>query len=309
MRLLAPIVLFVYNRPSYTQKVLDCLAANAEAKDSILYIYCDGTKQGANKDVLHKIEETRSIARKENRFKAVQVVEQSGNMGLANSIMTGVSEICNKYGSIIVLEDDIATSPFFLRYMNDALHTYKDVEGVGSISGYWYPTKKHLPEVFFLKSQSCWGWATWTRAWNAFEPDGSKLLSKLTAGGLTREFDLEGSMKYTEMLRQQIAGKIDSWAIRWDATNFTLNKMSLFSSLSLVQNIGFDGSGIHSKDVNYYDVVLSDHPINVPLLPVVEDSSARKALVQFYRKINKDIFFRRLHKLFSILRVGIKPVR
>jgi hypothetical protein len=304
MSLLAPIVLFVYNRPSYTQKVLDALAANTEAKSSILYIYCDGAKEGASTELLLKIEETRKVAKKESRFREVRVVEQQHNMGLANSVIAGVSEICNKYGSIIVLEDDIVTSPFFLQYMNDALRIYKDVESIGSINGYWYPTKGELPELFFLKNQSCWGWATWARAWNAFETNGSKLFEELKARNLARKFDLDGTMKYTRMLEQQITGRIDSWAIRWDATNFVLNKLSLYSNISLVQNIGFDGSGTHSGEENYYNVLVSDHPVKVLLLPVIESRDARKSLMGFYRKINRDVFFRRLHRILSLFKSG-----
>jgi glycosyltransferase involved in cell wall biosynthesis len=299
----APLVLFVYNRPLYTQKVLDALAANPEAKHSFLYIYCDGAKQNATDDVLHKIEETRKLARSENRFKSVKIIEQPANKGLANSIIAGVSEICNKYGSIIVLEDDTVTSPFFLRYMNEALQIYKDVDKVGSICGYWYPTQKQVPELFFLKNPSCWGWATWLRVWNTFETDGIKLLSKLNEKKLTKKFDLEGSMQYTQMLKDQISGKVDSWAIRWEAGNFINNKMSLYPGFSLVQNIGFDGSGVHSGSTNYFDVPLSDKPITVSLLPIVESGDARVALIQFYKSMKKGIFVRLLHRFLRLLNI------
>jgi hypothetical protein len=301
MSLLAPIVLFVYNRPDKTQIVLNALAANPEAKQSILYIYCDGEKAGASNETLEKIKQTRRIAKNENRFKEVKVIEQADNKGLSNSIITGVTEICNKYGSIIVLEDDIVTAPFFLSYINTALHFYKDEERVGCISAYWYNTKTQLPETFFLKAQSCWGWGTWKNSWKEFEPDGNKLLAKLEASKLTREFDLDGSIKYTNMLKDQITGKNHSWAIRWDAVNFLKKKLCLYPCSSLVQNIGFDGDGVHSDATNYYNVSLSNGPIKVLPVPLVESNEARNALIAFNKKINKAIFYNRLRKLFLLV--------
>ena len=151
---LAPIILFVYNRPDHTEMVLNKLAVNQEAKDSVLYIYCDGVKYEANCETQQKIKDTRSIAKKEKRFKEVVILEQIENKGLANSIIDGVTKICKEYGAVIVLEDDILVSQFFLGYMNAALELYKDFDSVGSVNGYWYPIKDVMPETFFLKNQS-----------------------------------------------------------------------------------------------------------------------------------------------------------
>jgi len=298
--LFAPVLLFAYNRPLNTQKVLDNLAANAEAEKSTLHIYCDGAKPGANSDTLYKINETRLIANSETRFKDVKVVEQSENKGLSKSVIEGVTQICNQYGSVIVLEDDIIISPYFLKYMNEALQKYKEIDEVGCISGYWYPTKKQLPETFFLKSQSCWGWATWLRAWQNFETDGTRLLKVLNENNINKQFDLDGSIQYTQMLKDQISGKIDSWAVRWDAVNFINNKLCLYPGKSLVQNIGFDGSGIHSGTDNYYYVNPSNQPVILNSVPLIECNDARNALIQFYKQLNKALFYQRLRKAVSL---------
>jgi len=172
---LAPIVLFTYNRPEHTQQVLDALALNNEAKESILYIYCDGAKPLATEQELEKINTVKSIATKEHRFKEVVVIEQQKNKGLANSIIDGVSEIINEHGKIIVLEDDIVTSKGFLKYMNDALKCYENNENVMHISGFMYPHQQQLPETFFYNVTLCWGWATWQRAWQYFNPNALQL--------------------------------------------------------------------------------------------------------------------------------------
>ena len=302
MSQLSPIVLFIFNRPLSTQKVLDYLSANAEAQNSILHIYCDGPKNDVSYDMLQKIHETRTIARKENRFKEVRIVEESINKGLSNSIIDGVTKICKEFGSVIVLEDDIITSPFFLQYMNQALVLYKDVEGVGSINGYWYPVKEKMPDTFFLKNQSCWGWATWEREWNLFESDGLKLHQLLKEKKLGNDFDLDGAIGYTKMLSDQIAKKNDSWAIRWDASMFLAEKVSLYPGMSLVKNIGFDGSGVHCDITDEYTSALANEPIKIFFVSASENLEARKALINFYKSNRKKHLIKKVYSLLGLIR-------
>jgi len=306
----APIVLFVYNRPSHTKLVLDNLSKNSESKESRLFIYCDGPKYNVKEQLLERINETRAIARTESRFKEVTIIEQPSNKGLANSVIEGVTNLCNEYGSVIVLEDDILPSPYFLKYMNTALELYKDVDKVGSINGYWYPVFGNIPKTFFLKNQSCWGWATWKRAWDLFERDGSILYEKIVSRKLSRDFDLSGSIRYTKMLKDQVEEKNDSWAIRWDASMYLAEKLSLYPCKSLVKNIGFDGSGIHSGNANYYEVSLSENPILVTEIPLEESLIARSLLIKFYRRLKRHYLlnqFKRLaykfipHKFLSVI--------
>lgn len=297
---LAPIGLFVYNRPFHTKMVLNNLAANEEAKDTILYIFCDGAKQDVTENTLRKINETRSIAKAENRFKEVKIIEQMKNKGLANSIIDGVSKLCEEYGYAIVIEDDIVTSPFFLRYMNNALMLYMDINSVGSINGYWVPTKQKVSETFFLRNQSCWGWATWARAWNLFERDGVKLLNRIRDAKLNKQFDLDGAIQYTKMLEDQTLNKNDSWAIRWDASMFLANMLSLYPKKTLVENIGFDGTGIHSDVTTMYFSELANEPINLFAIPVQESEHGRKALIHFYKRERRKSLLLKLASVFTI---------
>lgn len=301
---LAPIILFVYNRPLSTQKVLDALSENLEAIDSLLFVFCDGAKNGTDEIGKSRINETRAIVRNENRFKKVIIYEYNENRGLANSIIEGVTQICNTYGSVIVLEDDIVTSKYFLSYMNKALEKYREVDSVGSINGYWYPITEKMDETFFLKNQSCWGWATWDRAWSLFESDGNKLYQQLKNKKMTHEFDLNGAIKYTKMLTDQISKKNDSWAIRWDASMFIAEKLSLYPCFSLVKNIGFDGSGFHSRTTNFFDVTLSSCPVEVNNISVIESRVARNALIKFYKLLNRDYFINRVKRLFRFTNIS-----
>jgi putative methyltransferase (TIGR04325 family) len=247
----APIALFVYNRPWHTLQTLQALAKNALAKDAILYVFADGAKTDATPEQLKKITETRAIIRKQVWAKQVHIFEKDTNAGLANSIIAGVNQVLEKHDTIIVLEDDILVSPYFLQYMNDGLEMYKEEKKVASIHGYNYPIENYqLPDTFFVKGADCWGWATWADRWKVFEKDATKLMHALVSSNLVNEFDIDGTYSYAAMLQDQIDGKVDSWAIRWYASAFLQNMFTLYPKRSLIYNIGIDNSGTHSGSID-----------------------------------------------------------
>jgi hypothetical protein len=230
------------------------------SSESELYIYSDYPK---NEAASAAVREVREYIKTVNGFKKVEIIYQEKNLGLAKSIVSGVTEIVQRFGKVIVLEDDLVTSPYFLTYMNDALDIYENDDQVACIHGYTYPIKNPVPETFFLKGADCWGWGTWKRAWELYEPDGQILLDKLVERKLEYEFNFDGSYPYIQMLRDQIAGLNDSWAIRWYASAFLKNKLTLYPGKSLVQNIGNDGTGTHSSESSRFKVDLNMSRISV----------------------------------------------
>lgn len=247
MNNLAPIVLFVYNRPWHTQQTLEALAKNELAKESILYIYADGPKVNADEETIKKIKQTRACLKKEQWCKEVIIVGRENNLGLANSIITGVTEIVNKHGNIIVLEDDIVASKGFLKFMNEALSLYADNIEVGCVHAWNYDLDitGFAETTFFLKGADCWGWATWKRGWDLFEPDGSSLLSEIISKNIEFEFNRRGTHDFIEMLKDQIKGINDSWAIRWHASLFLNDSYCLQPARPIVKNMGLDNTGVH----------------------------------------------------------------
>lgn len=245
---LAPIVLFVYNRPWHTEQTLNALMQNDLADQSILYIYSDGPKVKMNEKELLKIETTRQIIRNKKYCKEVVIIESSTNKGLADSIIDGVTTIVNKHGKIIVLEDDLVSSKGFLRYMNDALNKLAEEEKVMQISGYMFPLKiTPTGNSFFLPMATSWGWATWKRSWYKFDPLASGYQELRHHHILAKKFDLNGSYPYTNMLFQQMENRtLDSWAIRWWWSIFKEKGITLFPDCSLINNIGFDREGTHT---------------------------------------------------------------
>jgi hypothetical protein len=227
MNNLAPLALFVYDRPLHTKKTLEAISNNLLADQTILYVFIDGPKTNADENTIERIKETKNIVKFSNCCKELVVIERNTNLGLANSIISGVTELVNKFGSIIVLEDDLVTSKYFLSFMNEALQSYESENRVACISAYIYPVEEILPDTFFLKGADCWGWATWKRAWDNFEQDGIILAKQLKDRELVKEFDFENSYPYFQMLQDQIAKKNNSWAIRWYASSFLKGQLCL----------------------------------------------------------------------------------
>jgi len=282
----APIALFTYNRPWHTQQTVEALLNNAEASDSDLIIFSDGAKEGVSWE---KVDEVRQYLKTIEGFKSVRISERQENFGLARSIIVGVTDVVNEYGRVIVLEDDLVTSPYFLKYMNDALNLYENDERVISVHGYNYPIEEPLPDAFFIKGADCLGWATWKRGWGLFESDGRKLLNQLKQRDMFKRFDLFGAYDYSGMLRGQIAGKNQSWAVRWYASALLQNKLTLYPGKTLVQHMGSDGSGTHCGDDNgmgLFDASISMFPVDISAIPVKEDHDALMAFSRFLRQVS-----------------------
>lgn len=264
--MLAPIVLFVYNRPWHTRKTLESLEANDLSKESELFIYADGPKENATSEQLEKIKETRSLIREKNWCGKINIIEREKNMGLANSVITGVSEIINKFGKVIVLEDDLLLSKNFLRYMNDALNLYEKNDKVMQVSGYMFPVEISVKEdAFFLPFTTSWGWGTWKRVWDKFDETGGGFEILKKDRDLRRKFNLDSSYPYFKMLKFQQKGKVDSWAIRFYLSVFLKNGLTLYPKKTLVNNIGFDGSGVHcessvNQSVIDYSFIVNSFP-------------------------------------------------
>jgi len=288
-----PIALFVYNRPNHTRKTLESLMANAKFSDSPLYVFCDGAKR--KKDI-QLVQETRELIRSYEMDNAT-IIEREDNMGLANSIITGVTELCNKYGRVIVVEDDLVVSPYFLKYMNTALDTYEEYDKVMHVSGYMFPVKGNLPDTFFYRAASCWGWGTWKRAWDKFEPDVHKLLEEFQDKKRRWEFDIQGTMDYYKMLKHQAGGKIDSWAIRWYTSVFLNDGVCLHPGKSLVNNIGHDDSGLHCGCTDVYDVVVCEDNDFIFTSDISENEQAVLLMAEFYQSIRKPICVRAYNKI------------
>ena len=280
----APILLFVYNRPEHVRRNIQALLKNELAAESELFIYSDAAKDETSQTA---VKEVRAFIRSIQGFKKITITERAENWGLARSIIDGVTTLINRYGRVIVLEDDLVVAPHFLQFMNDALETYRDEERVGHIQACDFTHDPSLPDTFLIKWTGSWGWGTWDRAWKHFNADGKALLTELESRKLTYTFDFNGKYGYTRMLRRQIEGKNNSWAIRWNASLFLKDILSLNVGKSLVQNEGFDGSGTNCGGGGLYasELYMERLPVK-KISPIEENIQARNAYVRYYARTN-----------------------
>lgn len=295
----APIALFVFNRPDHTRKTIEALSKNELASQSKLIVFSDGPRD--KKDAA-LVEQVRDYISTVKGFESVSIVTSKTNKGLANSIISGVTNVLSDNDRIIVLEDDMVTSTQFLKYMNNSLDWYENDEGVISVHGYIYPVKEPLPDYFFLRGADCWGWATWSRGWKLFEADGKKLLNELKRRRLLKEFDFGSTYPYTKMLKKQIAGKNNSWAIRWYASAFIHEKLTLYPGMSYVQNIGNDASGTHSRETNQYEIDKLNVNLPSSKIEIKEDIKARNVISRYFRSIAQNPIQKAIGMLFFLIR-------
>lgn len=283
---LSPIILFVYNRPEHTKKTVDALKLNQLASESLLFIFSDGYKNETDRK---KVEEVRNYITTISGFKEIKITLREKNLGLADSVISGVTEIINEYGKVIVLEDDIVTSPYFLKFMNEALNFYKDDKRIYSISGYNFPIK--IPEsyphqVYISPRPSSWGWGTWKDRWEKVDWKISDYDNFVNNKEEIKKFNLGGD-DLTRMLKRQMSGEINSWAIRWTYAHYKGNRYCLFPIMSLAKNIGADSSGVHTKKTNKYSVDIynneyKDYLIEYPQI----DNELLKNFQKFFSKKN-----------------------
>lgn len=278
---LAPVIVFCYNRPWHVEQTLEALSRNELADQTTLYIYCDGPKVNASPEQIRKIEDTRAVAHKKKWCGEVYVVESETNKGLRSSIITGATEVINKYGRVIVLEDDLETSPYFLKYMNEALEKYESYRGVFSISAQSYTNPREFPkdypyDVYAFPTHEPTGWATWKDRWNLVEWDIDKQLAAPLAEQpyLRQAYMRAGEGMYYSSLLERLKG-LDVWSVCFSLAHFKHHAVSILPVVSYIHNTGFDGSGVNSgnkedsplnhiyyldakREVRFLDVVYED---------------------------------------------------
>lgn len=275
-----PVTMFAFRRPKKFRSAVNALQVNSLAPKTDLFVFVDGPR---NRDDELLIKEVEQIARTACGFRKIHVELAETNLGLAQNIVTGIDSVLKDYESVIVLEDDIEVGPYFLNFMNDHLRLYSDDLRVASIHGSVYPHSVALPDTFFIRGADCWGWGTWRRAWKTFEPDGTLLLRELRERDLLDVFDFEGSAPFEEMLIDQIDGRNNSWAVRWYASALLNDMLTLYPNKPMAINVGEDGSGTHRGSSSAYQQQLSQSPVTVERIPIVESEEGREAFREFFR--------------------------
>lgn len=304
---LAPIIVFAYDRPDHLRRTLDALAKNDLASKSELYIYCDGAREWGGEEredtsaqnyiakrygmmycvrekydtYLARIDATRKVAHQQKGFLSVNVVERDKNIGLADNIVTAVTDIVNRYGRVIAFEDDIVTTRGCLTYLNDALELYKDDEKVMHISAWMYPNKGQFPTTFFYDSPyPAGGWATWARAWQYYNPDTADHV--LYWQGRWKEFDIEGQDHMSRQMLMNLSGELKTWYIKWYSSMRRRNGLCLYPGTAMSNNIGWDDSGETSMINTRYNIPSPAEYTEVKRIPIKRNKKAFRYIRIWY---------------------------
>lgn len=298
MENLAPIALFIFNRPLHTRRTLEALQENNLFIDSPLYIFCDGPRNEAETDLVQKTIATAQAINHPKKY----LIQSESNKGLFTSITEGVTKICSEHGRVIVLEDDLIVSKFFIEYMNAALNKYKNNPRVLQISGHSFPIPTQInDDAYFLNMPTSWGWATWQRAWRQIKFNDSTLANKhLSSRHSKKMLDVKNSYPFSRMLHNNIAGKNNSWAIWMHVHAIEHNLLVLFPKTSLVSNRGFDGTGVHCKAEKSQVIDILNNKATVLPIKIEENAQIKENLI-LHLKISRPILKRFLEIIYKII--------
>jgi hypothetical protein len=305
---LSPIVLFVFNRPIHTQNTLNALKNAIYANKSNLYIYCDIPKSGSSKKSYIDNLEVINIIKNIKGFKSVNINIRNLNFGLSKNILCGVEEVLKISNKVIVLEDDMLVSKYFLKYMNEGLIKYEHIDKVACIHAWKFSFIKvyNKSETFFLPGGDCWGWATWDTSWRLFQKNSFILLIKLLLKNKIFTFNRNNTEDYIDLLINNIFNLNDSWAIRWHASLILKDKLCLYPKHSLIYNTGLDGSGQNCNDTNLKQDFIN-LPINIQDIDLIDSPwyyEQLKVQNNQYKKL--PILCKILKSLYLVLRKSLK---
>lgn len=300
MRTLAPIVFFAYNRPGHTRQTLEALSKNRLANESSVYIFIDGQKTGTSAKTIANIEEVKKVAAEKQWCKEVHIIADVTNKGLLRSLVDGITKTVNEFGKVIVLEDDVLVSAGFLEYMNDALDFYEHTDKVMHISGYsraGLQAATIKETTYFFYHTSCWGWATWKRAWDKFNPDPIAVKKAISAKGNIKKLNMDGTFEFFWGLKAIAEGRYQSWNTIWHSLVFLNDGLCLHPTQTLVTNIGHDGSGVNCEEDSEFgkNDILADH-VPVTGIPLVLHKGAR-SLYQSQHSFKYRFIFEARHYL------------
>jgi hypothetical protein len=299
----APIILFVYNRLELTKQTIKFLQKNKLSKESELFIYSDGAK---NQDDLEQVKAVRSYIKTITGFKNITIIEREKNWGLASSIIDGVTQVINKYGRVIVLEDDLVVSNDFLEYMNEVLHFYANDNKIWSISGYGpnLPCLKNYDKDVYLSVRgSSWGWATWQDRWQTIDWNTKEFYNLKKDKKLRKKFELAGNDVY-KMLELQMLGKINSWGIRWYVAQFKQKKYTVYPKYSKIYNNGFNSLGSTHTTGNGYKWITDINNTKVVMEDILPNDYLLRCFKNYYdlSVFSKFGYFLKKYKGYNLIK-------
>jgi hypothetical protein len=252
------IALFVYDRPEHTERVLNGLQQNDVGH---VYIFSDGAENSQDEQSVRRVREIVTNV----DWCETTIISHEDNLGLAKSLITGISRVFEDHEQIIVLEDDCLPATNFVSFMKTSLKRYASNEQVMNVNGYSPPIDiptRYSDDVYFTHRSSSWGWGTWESAWSEFNQNPFSIKElKENSDRIKQEVNKAGGDLYP-MMRKQLKGQIDSWAVWWSYAIASNDGLCVNPINSKIKNIGFDGTGTHTGATDKYNVEIDSTPVN-----------------------------------------------
>ncbi len=290
-----PVVLFCYKRLDHLTRTVEALARNHDASETDLFVVSDAAKSETDKA---DVDAVREYLKSIDGFKSVSLTLHPQNRGLKASIVDGVTRTCDSFGAAIVLEDDIETSPEFLRYMNACLNTYANDKKVIGVSGFSYITRESAG-TYFVTQPLCWGWATWKDRWDGYSSSLSDEYELSRRG--RKRFNYNGGFNFYQQYSLNKSGKLNTWYIFWYLRAFVSGSVTVYPDKSLCRNLGFDGTGTNSSKNIDYNTPLYEGEIAVEHRPPRPDQDAYTQICRRLQTLKPGIRRRLYNRLRRIL--------
>ena len=241
-----PIAFFGFNRPRHTRVSLEALARNSIPPGTPLYAFVDGPKDGAAAEDVAQVEAVREVVRGVAWPGPEHLRFRERNAGLLVSLLGGIGEVLSEHETVIVVEDDVVTSPGFYDFLSSGLETYADEPRVMHLSAHsplTAPPADYPHTTFVFNDSTVWGWATWRRAWSRLSTDGAAMRREIARRGMRNYVNLEGTFEKDYALQVLDEGRSQDWNAYWHCSILLNDGLCIHPVASLVENIGFDGTG------------------------------------------------------------------
>jgi hypothetical protein len=240
-----PVVFLIFNRPRHTAEVF---AQIRQARPEKLLVVADGPRSGRSEDAA-QCAATRAIVDAVDWPCVVLKNFSEHNLGCRPRVASGLDWAFSQVEQAIVLEDDCVPHPSFFPYCAELLDRYAEDERIMSISGDNYQRGhwRGPGSYYFSKYGTCWGWASWRRAWKRFDLSMS-LWPEFRDVGALRDIcpDPTECDYWSNIFEAMHAGKVDSWAYAWVFAHFCHNGLSPHPNRNLIRNIGCGPEGTHT---------------------------------------------------------------
>ena len=294
----APIVIFCFNRPRHLESLFKTLIRNHTIYLGNLYVFIDGPRDSSDVELINDVFVTAENF--ESHFKSMNIIRREKNIGSAANIIDGITQILEKYSSVIVLEDDLILSKYFLKYMNDTLSKYSNVSNIYHISGFSeFNDYDSNAKAFFGRGMNCWGWATWKDKWDNLETDVDKLIGVMTKDDILK-LNFDGSCDFYSQLIQNKIGVLNTWAIFWYVSIFKNGGLCLHPNRALSVNMGNDGSGERVGLTQHHQELFEGDILEYPI-EVKEDKFYFAKLKNIYNLKNYSF------KIYAYNFIGLLP--